>query len=84
MANQHASEKATLLWTIGPAAVFLTLLFVSANHNTIAPKSRLMGDFGGSPKKEHVTKADSSTHHAADSTGHTVEMPAAEEAPAHH
>ena len=86
MANQHASEKASLLWTIGPAAVLLTLLFVSVNNNTIGPKTRLMGEHGGSTKKEHVAAPDS-TGHAADTTLHEathVEMPAKEKAPSGH
>ena len=88
MANQHASEKAGLLWTIGPVAVLLTLLFISVNNNTVGPKSRLMGDHGATEKKEHaVAKSDTTHHESQDTTAHTgviVEKPAPAEAPAHH
>jgi hypothetical protein len=87
MANQHASEKAGLLWTIGPVAVLLTLLFVSVNNNTIGPKSRLMGDHGATVKKEHaVEKSDTTHHEVKDTTTHTgavVEDPAPAKAPMH-
>ena len=68
MANQHSSEKAGLLWAIGPVAVLLTLLFVSVNNHTIGPKNRLMGDHGVEVKKENVTATHDSTHAAQDTT----------------
>ena len=70
MANQHSSEKAGLLWAIGPVAVLLTLLFVSVNNNTIGPKNRLMGDHGVAVKKENVEATPDSTHTTQDSTHH--------------
>lgn len=45
MAQNHSSEKSPMLWTIIPFAVLLTLLFVSVNNNTVAPKAQLAGDF---------------------------------------
>jgi hypothetical protein len=70
MSNQHSSEKAGLLWAIGPVAVLLTLLFVSVNNNTTGPKNRLMGDHGAEVKKENVAAAHDSTHAVQDTTHH--------------
>ena len=75
MAQNHTSEKSPLLWTIIPLTIFLTLLFVSVNNNTVAPKVQMAGDFSDVKVELKDTTATSgdTTHTAAstDTTGHT-------------
>jgi hypothetical protein len=76
MAQNHSSEKSPLLWLIIPIAVLLTLLFVSVNHNVVAPKPQLGGDFSEIKieHKDSTATAPDSLHTAApmDTTVHTA------------
>jgi hypothetical protein len=72
--NQPSSK---LLWSIGPAALLLALMFISWNHKSTPNKEVLSGELPAS------TKVEAPAHHEAtpaDTTGHDM-MPA--EAPAH-
>lgn len=82
MASQDKSQASSaFLWFIGPAAVFVTLLFVYFNDNSVAPKETLDGKLPEVKKVEmKATPADTtkgasmemhsdSTDHA-DSTAH--------------
>ena len=75
MAQNHTSEKSPLLWTIIPLTIFLTLLFVSVNNNTVAPKAQMAGDFSDVKVelKDTTAAAGDTTHTAAsaDTTAHT-------------
>jgi hypothetical protein len=75
MAQNHTSEKSPLLWTIIPLTIFLTLLFVSVNNNTVAPKVQMAGDFSDVKVelKDTTATAGDTTHAAAsaDTAGHT-------------
>lgn len=44
MANNNGpKQKSVLLWMIAPLSVFVTLLFVSVNNNTLPPRVKLDG-----------------------------------------
>jgi hypothetical protein len=72
--NQPSSK---LLWSIGPIALLLALMFISWNHKSIPNKEVLSGQLPASKKVE------APAHHEAapaDTTAHAT-MPA--DAPAH-
>jgi hypothetical protein len=74
MAQNHSSEKSPMLWTIIPFAVLLTLLFVSVNNNTVAPKAQLAGDFSDVKvelKDSTATEGDTLHTAAADTSAHS-------------
>lgn len=67
MAQNHSSEKSPMLWTIIPFAVLLTLLFVSVNNNTVAPKAQLAGDFSDvKVELKDTTATEGDTVHTAE------------------
>ncbi len=73
MASQDKNQPSSaLLWLIIPAAVFVTLLFVNANHKAAPNKPHLDGAMPIKEKKEMKmeeaidTKVDSTAH--ADTT----------------
>jgi len=72
--NQPSSK---LLWSIGPAALLLALLFISWNHKSTPNKEELSGGLPASKKIEAPAHQEA-TH--ADTTAHAT-MPA--ESPAH-
>jgi heme/copper-type cytochrome/quinol oxidase subunit 2 len=76
MAQNHTSEKSPLLWTIIPISILLTLLFVSVNNNTVAPKAQKAGDFSDVKVelKDTTATAGDTTHTAAsaDTTAHSA------------
>jgi hypothetical protein len=77
----HSSTERTILWTIIPVAVALTLLFTSLNNRTELPRTSLPADLSAVKKKEMpvsapATHAADTTHAPADTTHH--------EAPAEH
>ncbi len=76
MAQNHTSEKSPLLWTIIPISILLTLLFVSVNNNTVAPKAQKTGDFSDVKVelKDTTATAGDTTHTAAsaDTTAHSA------------
>lgn len=72
--NQPSSK---LLWSIGPVALLLAVMFISWNHKALPNKEVLSGELPASKKVE------APAHHEAapaDTTGHAT-MPA--DAPAH-
>lgn len=85
MANHdpnHSSHERTILWTILPATVAVSLLFTKLNHNMNNPGERMSADISGL-KKEIVVPAKSvapdslqtaadTTHTAGSDTAHTA------------
>lgn len=77
MAQNHTSEKSPLLWTIIPITIFLTLLFVSVNNNTVAPKAQMAGDFSDvNVELKDTTATEGDTLHTAataDTSAHSAD-----------
>ncbi len=72
--NQPSSK---LLWSIGPAALLLALMFISWNHKSTPNKEELSGGLPASKKIEAPAHQEAAH---ADTTAHAT-MPA--ESPAH-
>jgi len=82
----HSSTERTVLWTIVPVAIALSLLFTSLNHHTAPPRPALNGDLSA-VRHEKKMPATSPGMHQADTTAHEGahmdKMHPAEPAPAH-
>jgi hypothetical protein len=70
MAQNHSKESSPVLYSIIAGGVFMTLLFVSVNNNTRAPKNQLAGDFSNVTVVVKDTTEKSDTTHAAADTSH--------------
>ncbi len=80
----HSSTQRTILWSIIPATVFVSLLLTNLNHKIEPPRERLNSNFGVVKTEVKVETPAMPAHDAAQpAEGHHAE-PVVEAAPEEH